>query len=486
MLAEATKKKKVELNFKLSKKQKIALGSKATEILYGGAAGGGKSHLARVLAILFCVLIPGLQVYFFRRLLPDLVKNHMEGSQGFRSLLALYVEAKLVTIVEDEIRFWNGSKIYLCHCKDEKDKWKYQGAEIHFLIVEEATQFTESIYRFLRNRVRCVGLNIPEKHKKLFPRILLTANPGNIGHDWVKRTFTDNGAFKIIEASEEEGKMLRQFIPAILDDNPYLLKDDPNYEFRLAGLGDPELVKAMRYGDWEILAGRFFSNFSVRKHVVRPHEIPKDWTRFRSFDWGSYQPFSVGWYAVADGTLDPYPRGAIIKYREWYGCSKPNVGIKLTPAEIAKGIIERETEEETEAIKTSLGDRAFFKEDGGESIAEIFYNYDRRLNFERADDSRIAGWQQVFLRLSGFEEDGHRPLLYFFENCIHTIRTIQSIQRDEKKVEDTMEGAEDHAVDETRYACMSRPHIVNSKVDNLTNSSEQEIRRILGLTEEED
>ena len=160
-------------------------------MLYGGAAGGGKSHLMRVAAIVWCAAIPGLQVYLFRRIRDDLIKNHMEGPKGFRSMLAGWSLCDFVKIVDDEIRFWNGSKIYLCHCKDEKDIYKYQGAEIHVLLVDELTHFTETMYRFLRNRVRMVGVQLPSNYAGKFPRILAGANPGNIGHLWVKATFVD-------------------------------------------------------------------------------------------------------------------------------------------------------------------------------------------------------------------------------------------------------------------------------------------------------
>jgi hypothetical protein len=180
------------LNVHLHARQFAAFTSKATEILYGGAAGGGKSHLMRIAAVIWSAEIAGLQVYLFRRIHEDLVRNHMEGPKGFRALLAPWVDAGLVKIVENEIRFWNGSKIYLCHCQHDKDRFKYQGAEIHVLMIDELTHFTDVIYRFLRNRVRAVGLNLKDAYKGLFPRIICGSNPGNIGHQWVKAAFVDN------------------------------------------------------------------------------------------------------------------------------------------------------------------------------------------------------------------------------------------------------------------------------------------------------
>lgn len=118
-----------EVNLNLHPKQADAFGSLATEILYGGAAGGGKSHLMRAAAVIWCASIPGLQVYLFRRIKEDLHKNHVEGPNGLRVMLAPWVESGLVQILEDEVRFWNGAKIWLCHCKDEKHRFKYLGAD---------------------------------------------------------------------------------------------------------------------------------------------------------------------------------------------------------------------------------------------------------------------------------------------------------------------------------------------------------------------
>jgi hypothetical protein len=407
----------------------------------------------RVAAIMWCASIPGLQVYLFRRLFPDLIKNHMEGPKGFRALLAPWEAQGFVKIVEEEIRFWNGSRIYLCHCKDDSDRYKYQGAEIHVLLIDELTHFSDIIYRFLRGRCRMVGIDLPAQHAGKFPRILCGSNPGNIGHQWVKATFIDGAAPMVNRRmGDDEGGMLRQYIPARLDDNPSMASDDPSYRSRLRGLGSAALVRAMEDGDWDVIAGAFFDEFDRQEHVIKPFRIPEHWLRFGSFDWGSAKPFSYGLYAVSDGSLlsdgRVYPTGALIRYQEWYGASGPNVGLKLTAEQVADGIIERELSR----IDYRVADPACWKRDGGPSIAERMIL--KGLVFRSADNSRIAGWDQVRGRLVGADA----PMLYFFETCYDMIRTFPALQHDERRPEDVDSDGEDHAGDELRYACMSRPY----------------------------
>lgn len=439
-----------EITFRLHSKQGDAFTSVATEVLYGGAAGGGKSHLMRIASIVWCMSIPGLNVYLFRRIREDLIKNHMDGPKGFYALLAPLVDSGAVKIIKDEIRFWNGSKIYLCHCKDEKHRYKYQGAEMHVLMIDELTHFTKKIYKFLRGRVRAVGLNVPDHYKGLFPRILCGSNPGNIGHTWVKSDWIDLlSPMEIKQMPDDEGGMLRQFIPALLEDNPSMIADDPTYEAKLMGLGG-NLALAMRYGDWDVVEGAFFDCFDRKKHVVKPHKLPAHWTRFRSFDWGSAKPFSVGWWAVSDGELPQYPRGALIRYREWYGAKGPDIGLKMTCEAVAAGILERE---KGEVITYGVADPAIWQEDGGPSIAE---RMGPKMKWKKADNRRCAGWDQMRARMTGHDD---KPMMYVFETCKDYIRTVPALQHDDVRPEDLDTNAEDHVADETRYGCMSRPYV---------------------------
>jgi len=483
-------------------KQSDALRSPANEILYGGAAGGGKSFFMRCLACILCGLIPGLQVYLFRRVHEDLHKNHMEGPKSFPVLLGPFIASGWVKVVEAEIRFWNGAKIYLCHCQHEKDVAKYQGAEIHVLLIDELTHFSETIYRFLRNRVRAPGLVIPDGALSMFlakfgvdlrtkiPLILCGSNPGSVGHQWVKAAFVDGAQpFEIRQMGDEEGGMLRQYIPAKLEDNPTLMRDDPGYEKRLLGLGNKELVKAMRHGDWNIVAGAFFDILSEERHKLPAFTPPKHWTRFRSMDWGSAKPFSVGWWVIAeaewvkfpDGKERMLPAGALVRYREWYGAakddsgrSKPDTGLRLSAEAVGRGIMEREAGEKVDE-NLSAADPAMWKEDGGPSIAERMRKCDPKQptefvgpRFRPADNTRVTGWQQMYDRLKWADMDHGQPMLYATADCVDWWRTVPAVMHDEAKPEDVDTRMEDHAADESRYACMARPVSRVAKPRKLT------------------
>jgi hypothetical protein len=443
----------------LQPKQTKAFLTESTETLYGGAAFGGKSFLMRTAAIAWCFAIPGLQVYIFRRTYPDLWSNHIEGPSGFPLLLAEVVKSGHVKINygDGKISFWNGSAIFLRHCQYEKDIFNYQGAEIHVLMIDEITQWVNSMYRYLRGRVRMVGIELPKEYAGKFPRILCGGNPGGIGHNWVKAAWIDLGA-GIHQMPDSEGGMKREFISAKLEDNPIGMADDPNYEKRLEGLGNKALVRAMRDGDWDIVAGGAIDDVWDRdKHVIKPFDIPRGWRIDRAFDWGSSKPFAVCWFAESDGTTYHYPKGTLFLIAEWYGYNgTPNEGIKLEDVKIGEGIKDIEEKLKITAIAGPADSSIFDADPGKDSIAQgIDKGYKKSRCFHKADKSpgsRKNGLEVVRRMLkAALADKPEEPALYIFNTCTQFIRTVPVLPRDQRDPDDVDTAAEDHIYDAVRY-----------------------------------
>jgi hypothetical protein len=322
-------------------------------------------------------------------------------------------------------------------------------------MMDELTHFSEYQYRFLRSRVRRAGLKVPEQYQERLPRIEAASNPGSIGHAWVKRTFiAPKPANEIWKTPPDEGGMLRQFIPARLTDNPHLTKDDPQYADRLRGLGSDNLVRAMLDGDWDIIAGAAFEKLRRDVHCIEPFIPPDDWLVFGSLDWGSSRPFSFGLWTVANGNQLPdgrlYQRGAIIRYNELYGWNgKPNEGLRMEVAEVAKQCLARAKRK----LAYCVADPSMWKVDGGPSHAEVMGRHG--LILRPGDHNRHAGYLEMRGRIAG-NEDG--PMFYVTKNCHDGFwRTVPDLVMDESDPEDVDTDQEDHAYDDARYACMSRP-----------------------------
>jgi hypothetical protein len=459
------------LDLSLHAKQTVAYESPAKEILYGGAAGGGKSHLFRVAAISWCAQVPGLQVYLFRRLFDDLYKNHMEGPTGFPALLAEWMNAGhcKINLSKNFIEFWNGSKIHLCHLQHEKDVLKYQGAEIHVLMMDELTHFSAKMYRYLRGRLRLGGLSVPAALRGMFPRIICGSNPGGPGHNWVKAGWVDAAPpLAVWQTDKKEGGLTRQYIPARLDDNPTLQENDPDYLDRLEGLGNDALIKAMRDGDWNIVAGGALDDVWSDRVIVPRFQVPASWYIDRSFDWGSAHPFSVGWWAEADGTEATLPdgstwcppRGSLILSGEWYGSRAPNEGLKMSPRDVARGILEREkamvdAKHLPRSPRPGPADNAIsaVSQPGTPTIAEEMER--EGVRWEKSD--KAPGSRKIGLELmrSRLREAGRnvpeKPGLYFMEHCRAAISHLPVLPRDPKDPDDVDTSAEDHDYDMTRY-----------------------------------
>lgn len=427
--------------------QKALIDCPLPEIFYGGARGGGKTDgVLGKYALKAKRYGKHFNAVFFRRELPMLDDAIERSSEIYGPLGAKWSEQKKTW------RFPHGGRLRFRPLERVEDAEKYQGQNLTDACVEEAGQYPDSRPIDRVNGVLRSAHGVPTQ-------LLLTGNPGGPGQTWIKQRYIDPApmGMQVLTRVLPNGKEHKfVYIPSRVQNNRILLESDPDYINRLYLVGSQELVKAWLEGDWDAIEGAFFGEFSTQRHVVAPIRLPNHWTRFRAMDWGSARPFSVGWYAVSDGELAQFPRGALIKYREWYGMKEgqPNVGLKLTAEEVGRGIKEREPD--GEKIDYGVLDPAAFAEDGGPSIAQRM-----GVIFRRADNKRVerngamGGWDQLRERLKGEE----RPMIFFFSTCVHTIRTLPALQHDPSRAEDVDTDGEDHAADETRYACMSRPWI---------------------------
>lgn len=429
------------------------------EVFFGGARGGGKTE-ASIGDWLEHSNTYGEHAIgiFVRRKFKQLAEVIARTKQIFPKLGAKYNEQKAEWVMP------GGGRLKFVYLERDSDAEEYQGHNYTRIYVEETTNFpSPAPINKLRATLRS-GAGVPCGMR-------LTGNPGGPGHNWVKARYIDPDprGFKVIDEEmtyELDGEQVtvtlsRVFIPSKISDNLLLMRNDPTYILRLRQSGSEALVRAWLEGDWSIIDGAFFSEFDQNAHVLSTSEwlpkIPANAVRFRAFDWGSAKPFSCGWYAVSDGTWG-LPRGALVKYREWYGANGPNKGLKLTADAVGAGIREME---KGEIIRYGVADPSIYIRDGGPSIAELMAA--KGCSWRKADNKRKAGWEQLHHYLTG---EAGRPLLYFLDCCDDSIRTIPTLQHDDTDPEDLDTEAEDHAADETRYAVMSRPYVGKAKEES--------------------
>jgi hypothetical protein len=428
------------------------------EVFFGGARGGGKTEgsIGDWLQHSSQYGEDAIGI-FVRRQFKQLKEVIARCEKLFKKLGAVYNRTRA------EFTMANGARLAFVHLERDADAENYQGHSYTRVYIEEVTNFpSPGPIMKLKGTLRSAE-GVPCGMR-------LTGNPGGPGHLWVKARYIDPcpKGYKLITETEDieiDGEIIptsisRVFIPSRISDNKLLLRNNPTYVLGLRQTGSEALVKAWLEGDWDAVDGAFFDEFSFDKHVLAAEwmdRIPRNCLKFCAFDWGSAHPFSVGWYAMSDGTWG-LPKGAILKYREWYGAKAPNVGIKMGNPEIAMGILEREKEDKEKGWKITyrVGDPAVHIRSGGPSINEQMSI--KGVSWNNADNKRIPGAEMMHNRLKG--DDGI-PMLYFLETCEDTIRTIPYLQHDEKNPEDIDTEMEDHAYDETRYAVMSRPWLMN-------------------------
>jgi len=435
-------------------RQKALIDCPVYEIFYGGARGGGKTDgvLGKMglKAEKYGAAFNGI---FFRKELPMLDDAITRSQQLYSPLGAQWVGYKKTW------QFPNGGSLRFRPLERDQDADKYQGQNLSDVCVEEVGGYGDrSPIMKLHGAIRSAAGIPTQMH--------LTGNPGGAGQGWLKDRFIDphpEGMKVITEKFPNGLERSRVFIPAKVTDNKILMLNDPNYVGNLYMTGSAALVQAWLNGDWNAVEGAFFDGFDAGKHIIKPFKIPHDWHKIRAFDWGYSAPFCVLWIAISDGQpIDTpegfiaYPKGSAIVYREWYGASKPNTGLRMENSEIAKGIIEREKDERLDDM---VADPAIWAALGGVSIGEQMMS--EGCFFRRADNKRISGWQQVRQRLKG--GDGI-PMLYMFSTCTALLRTLPAMQHDKKKPEDLDTTSEDHAIDTLRYGLMARAYVIERKL----------------------
>lgn len=425
------------------------------EALYGGAAGGGKSE-ALIIEALRQVHIPHYRALILRKTYPEL-SELIDKSQKY------YPAAFPGCKYNDTKHAWtfpSGARITFGAMQRDQDKHKYQGRAFDFIGFDELTHFTYSQYSYLVSRNRPSG-----KGTRVYMRA--TANPGGVGHGWVKERFItaappmttirENIDIRYPDGHTETRQKTRIFVPAQVFDNVALMQNDPEYITRLASMPEAE-KKALLYGDWDSFSGQVFTEWrndpthyedQVWTHVISPFAIPKSWKIYRGFDFGYARPFSVGWYAVDHDSR-------LYRIRELYGCTgTPNEGVKWEPARIAReiGAIEHDDPNIKGRVVHGIADPSIYDESRGESVAAMMER--EGIFFDKADNARIAGKMQLHNRFA-FDENGF-PMLYVFDTCKHFIRTVPALVYDETNVEDIDTDTEDHIYDECRYVCMEYP-----------------------------
>lgn len=463
-------------DFKLYPPQRKSLITAATEVLYGGALGGGKSYLARVASIIYSMEVPGLITYLFRRTFKEVLANHIHTPGGYLEMLHELIDAGDVVYSKSDysFTFWNGSRIQLAHAQHESDVYAHQGAQIGFLILDEATHFTPLMVRFLRSRVRLGSLVVPEKWRGLFPRILYTTNPGSVGHHYFKSNFVDHGSGHTFKAPEEEGGMLREYIPARLTDNKILLQNDPDYLQRVKGMGDSGTVAAMIDGDWECLStGGFADLWRSKYHVIEPFIIPQTWTIDRGYDYGSSAPAAALWFAesngeefeASDGTICWVPAGTIFIIKECYLVNSRLEGLRLPAETQGKRIADAEQDEVwgRRVIPGPADNAIFSSEPGKPSIADEMALHVTFTRSDKSPGSRIHGVNLMRGRLqASVQRPMERPGIFVFRTCFHTIRTVPNLENDPKNNEDIDTHGEDHIWDVIRYRLLKAERMLKT------------------------
>lgn len=431
------------MDIAVTRNQDTFINAQVDEVLYGGAAGGGKSYGQLIDALLYALKYSKSKQLILRRTFPELEKSLIRVSlEIYPRDIATYNDSKHIW------RFKNGSIIDFAYCDNEKDVYKYQSAEYDVIRFDELTHFTESMYIYLLSRIR--GANPYPKMAKS------STNPGGVGHVWVKERFIDIGEpNKIHEIKLENGRISRRiFIPSKIQDNKFLLEYDPDYLTRLENLPEKE-KKALLYGDWDIFDGVFFPEFKRDIHVISPFLIPESWNKYIALDYG-LDMFAVLFIAINT-------RGKGFVYDEIHESN-------LIVSEAAK-LLRNKVDLKTIKAIYAPPDLWNRRNDTGKSAAEIFY--ENGVKFDKCSADRVNGWLAVKEWIKPFDsvdeqtgQDIKDSNLKIFANCTNLIRCLPAVQYDEKKPNDVATEPHEltHITDALRYFCVSKTRRTQEKI----------------------
>lgn len=395
-------------------KQQQFFEARCRYVAYGGARGGGKSWALQRKLSLMGIRYNGIKMLLLRRTYKDLERNHV------RALIPLLDGIATYNRQDKLFHFSTGSLLELGYCAAESDVLQYQGTEYDIIAIDEATQFTEYQYSTLTACLR--GANDMPK------RFYLTCNPGGVGHEWVKRLFVS----RRYESSERPEDY--EFIPATVYDNQQLLEHDPEYVRNLSNL-PPDLREMWLDGNWDALAGRYFSEFRRDIHVVEPFQIPDHWYRYRAIDYG-LDCCACLWIAVDE-------LGNIYVYREYAEPDKPiSVG--------AEDIITCTGDEHIQ-YTVAPSDLWARSQETAKSKADLFL--EAGLPLIKGNRDREAGWLAIkdMLQPHTIDDDKQEAKLHIFSTCQQLIECLPALQRSTLKPTD----------------CMTEPHEITHLPDAL-------------------
>lgn len=435
-----------EYEYSITTKQHQFITSEAFETLFGGAAGGGKSYGQLIDAFLFAIKYPASKQIIFRRTFPDLEKSLVRVSQElYPKGVARYNSSKHIW------NFKNGSIIDFSYIDSENDVYQYQSAEYDIIRFDELTHFTEYMYTYMISR--CRGANGYPKGIKS------STNPGGVGHSWVKARFIDIGAPNTVHSVRNESgtETTRIFIPSLVQDNKFLLENDPDYVTRLDNLPEKDR-KALKYGNWDIFDGVFFSEFDREVHVIEPFEIPHNWNKYIALDYG-LDKFAVLFIAVDT-------KGQVYVYNSIH---KEN----LIVSEAAQTLKSYMRGDDFKAIYAppDLWNR---NRDTGKSTFEIFRN--NGVVLTKSSNNRPSGWLAVkeLLKIKKRKNEHTGEIerysdLVIFNNVQVLINYLPQIQTDEKNPNDCATEPHEltHICDALRYFCVSRAKKAEEQKDKV-------------------